>query len=72
MEFGALGLSNNEIGILLYQNGAEKLTKIVKILFEYNIQHIWPKNGHNHFGDLFLLTVAEKMDFHLCHIFLDY
>ena len=30
MEFGVLGFSNNEIGILLYQNEAEKINKAIE------------------------------------------
>ena len=35
MEFGVLGFSNNEIGILLYQSEAEKTTKLLKVLFKH-------------------------------------
>ena len=35
MEFAVLGFSNNEIRILLYQYGAEKSIKLLKLLFKY-------------------------------------
>ena len=36
MGFGVLGLSDNEIGILLYQSEAGKSSKLLIILLKYN------------------------------------
>ena len=43
MEFWDYDLSNNEIGILLDQNEAEKMIKILNILFEYIVTILGPK-----------------------------
>ena len=44
MKFGVSGLPNNEIGILLNQNGADEIIKPLKILFKYNFTIKWPTN----------------------------
>ena len=43
MEFEVLGFENNEIGILLYQNEAEKINKAIKSIIQIHFPHIWPK-----------------------------
>ena len=64
MECWVLGLWNNEIGILLYQNEAEKMNTFHNILL---------KNGHKHFGAIPVDKSPKKIGFCLlCHIFLGY
>ena len=45
MENQDFDIWNNESGISLYQNGAEKPIKILKILFKYNFTTKLPKNA---------------------------
>ena len=43
MELGVLGLSNNEIGIFLYQSEAEKTNQAIKPIFKYDYDINDPK-----------------------------
>ena len=50
-----------------YENEAEKIITLSKVLFKYmfTICGPWPKNGHNYFGDFSCginCPVAEKLD----------
>ena len=44
--------------------------KMDEVLFEYNIHHIWPKNGHNHSVTYSCLQVNGKNGFFTYAIFL--
>ena len=73
MKMRVSGLSNDEIGVLLYQSEAETIDKAIKSIIQIHFPHKWPKKCHNYYLMFFhLILLWFSYDFlcfsHVVHL----